>query len=113
VQGVPGLGTNNFVHPKDDLDAFIYASNDQQFSDLTVVGSPLIAEGDVEAQCNMKMFWIIEQSKDEYKRMFEVTNVVWVDGILTLDHIAEYPIKAYNENGKHSLCLQLGHGWSH
>lgn len=122
--GAPGLGTNDFVRPENDLDALIYATNDQ-FSDLTVVGSHLITEGgnrefngkgtllmnrDVEAQRNGKILWSLERSEDEYKRMFGVSNIVWVDGISTLDRIGEYPIEAYNENGNIVYAYNWGTG---
>eukprot|EP00545_Synedropsis_sp_CCMP1620_P005103 CAMPEP_0119012824 /NCGR_PEP_ID=MMETSP1176-20130426/7645_1 /TAXON_ID=265551 /ORGANISM="Synedropsis recta cf, Strain CCMP1620" /LENGTH=477 /DNA_ID=CAMNT_0006965855 /DNA_START=95 /DNA_END=1528 /DNA_ORIENTATION=+ len=122
--GAPALATNDFVRMENPLDALMYANNGE-LNGFTVVGTHLIGEGgnrefngkgtlmmnrEVETQRNLKQSWNLERSEDEYKRLFGVSNIVWIDGISTLDRLGEYPIEAYNENGDVVYVYNWGTG---
>jgi len=100
-----GLGSPDLNHLEATLDQRIYASD---FPNLTVTRTNLIGEGgnrefngqgvllmnrDVERYRNEKKAWSIERSEEEYKRIFGVDKIVWVDGVPNNDFIAEFPTR--------------------
>lgn len=116
-----GLGTPDLNNIEENLDSRIYA---ETYPSFLVEKTNLIGEGgnrefngqgvlmmnrDTESLRNEKRTWTIERSEEEYKRIFGVTKILWVDGIPNNDFIAEFPTRA-NIDGVDSYLFNWGTG---
>eukprot|EP00121_Abeoforma_whisleri_P001515 Awhi_evm1s1350 len=69
----------------------------------------LLMNKNVERLRNEKLTWTLEESVEEYKRVFGVSSIIWVDGVPSNDHLADQPVSLII-NDENTIAFNWGTG---